>query len=804
MKTVRNFCWMAVPLVSAVITGAPALAQPAPGVLVTSFESEADLFTPMDPSIAGTAAVALSYSEGVTQGFASMEVVPTGYAWSWLTKNFDATTYQQWYDHNKLSIDLTRVTTAAGNFELVAAMNGPQGWNQQQLVNWAWQNPGITNTQTLVWDYTAIRDAAPAPGSGVEADYWQLNLMPRTNPDYAPQFGYIDNIRFIDPVVPPEPSELLWAANGFTPGGSGTWDAEAFTWLDGQTATTWSQYGRAVLGGTGGPVSVSGTIPLQSGIRFETNGYTVEGGSLDLVANAAAYNTINVGPAATATINAMLTGSAGFTKTGTGTLTLAGVNTVTGSATVAAGTLVAVSDAALAAVSVVVPTGGRLEAPAGVTLNAVEVRLAGGALAVPTIFVAQATPAQPVVMNSFETVADLYDPTVSITNVMQSTTTGVTEGLASMQTTLINGNSYAWSFKSDYGPFYEAWKAHKQIALDVTRVTAPEGAGNMVMNVALNGEMGWNQKNSFVNYVWQSADTTTTETYYWDTSAIAAAAPEASSWFQISLGAAVGSNGGVPYAPQTVYFDNLRLVDPVVPPASGIGSLVIESGSIAGSPDLTVANGGVLTLPSASRFAFGVTSLAINTAADQPAGGGLVDLGAGQISVATGGVSPDDLRASIIAGRNGGAWNGTAGITSAAAATSGGTRAVGYVVNANGSAAVSFAASGDVDLSGAVNVFDLVSINSAGKYGKGTAAIWQQGDFNYDGVTNVFDLVSVNTAGSYGQGNYFPAAASALGGTGSVAAVPEPAALGIVTAGLGLAAAIRLRRRRARPGKNHA
>ncbi len=796
MTIARSFRWipLAAVMLAALFSGSAARAQ-APGVLVTSFETEADLFTPMDPAIEGTAAVALSSVYGVTQGTASMEVVPTGFTWNWLTKNFDATTYQQWYDHNKLSIDFTRVTTAAGNFELVAAMNGPQGWNQQQLVNWAWTNPGLNETQTLVWDYTAIRDAAPAPGSGAEADYWQLNFVPRTNPDYAPQYGYIDNIRFIDPIVPPEPDDLLWAADGFTPGGSGTWDVEEYTWLNGPTATTWNQYGRAVFGGTGGPVSVSGTVPVNAGMRFETDGYTVEGGTLDMVANAAAYNSINVGPAATATINATIAGSAGLTKTGTGTLVVGGTNPVAGGVNIAAGTLVAATDGALSAASITIPTGSRLEVPTGVTLNAVEVRLAGGSLAVPALVISQATAAQPVVLNSFEAPTDLYDPTASITNVAQSTTTGVTEGLASMQTTLISGNPYEWSFKSDYGPFYEAWRAHKQIALDVTRVTAPDGAGNMVMNMAINGEMGWNQKNGFVNYVWQNADATTTETYYWDTAAIAAAAPETSGWFQISIGAAVGSNQGVPYAPQTVFFDNLRLVDPVVPPTQGVGSLAIESGTIAGSPTLTVANGGVLTLPSDSRFVLGVTSLAVDTSAEQPAGGGLVNLGAGQISVAAGGVTAEDLRADIIAGRNGGAWNGTTGITSSAAATSGGTRAVGYVVNGDGSAAASFAAAGDVDLSGAVNVFDLVSINSGGKYGSGTTAIWQQGDFNYDGVTNVFDLVGVNTAGVYGRGNYFPAATAATGVGGSVAAVPEPASLGLVAVAIGLAAAARRRRR---------
>ena len=82
---------------------------------------------------------------------------------------------------------------------------------------------------------------------------------------------------------------------------------------------------------------------------------------------------------------------------------------------------------------------------------------------------------------------------------------------------------------------------------------------------------------------------------------------------------------------------------------------------------------------------------------------------------------------------------------------------------------MSFAAPGDTDLSGAVNVFDLVNINSSGKYGNASASNWADGDMNYDGVTNVFDLVAVNGGGAYNQGNYLPAPPPA---SGSVAAVP--------------------------------
>ena len=224
--------------------------------------------------------------------------------------------------------------------------------------------------------------------------------------------------------------------------------------------------------------------------------------------------------------------------------------------------------------------------------------------------------------------------------------------------------------------------------------------------------------------------------------------------------------------------------------ATGVATLTINSGTIAPSSALVVGAGGLVDLPDAARLSLGVASLAVT----ETSGGGKIDLGAGQLTVAAGGISGANLRADIIAGRNGGAWNGAAGITSAAAASSGGTRAVGYVVAGDGSARASFAAPGDTDLSGQVNVFDLVSIDSAGRYGNGQAAVWSEGDFNYDGFANIFDLVSIDTGGAYGAGNYFPTAPAAAGLAGSVAAVPEPTGVGLLAAAA--LAGLALRRRR--------
>jgi prepilin-type N-terminal cleavage/methylation domain-containing protein len=227
---------------------------------------------------------------------------------------------------------------------------------------------------------------------------------------------------------------------------------------------------------------------------------------------------------------------------------------------------------------------------------------------------------------------------------------------------------------------------------------------------------------------------------------------------------------------------------------TGITALSINQGTLAGSPRVTVSGGGRLSLAQDARVTADVASLDVA----EVTGGGLVDLGAGQVTIAAGGTTPEALVADILAGRNGGRWDGQTGITSStAAAATDGTRAVGYVVAGDGSAQVSFAAPGDTDLNGQVNVFDLFAVDAAEKYGTGQAALWSQGDFNYDGVANLFDLIEIAASGVYNQGSYFPA-------TPSITAVPEPAvsaaAAALVVAAT--AAGLRRRPRRAKPPRS--
>ncbi len=214
---------------------------------------------------------------------------------------------------------------------------------------------------------------------------------------------------------------------------------------------------------------------------------------------------------------------------------------------------------------------------------------------------------------------------------------------------------------------------------------------------------------------------------------------------------------------------------------TGIASLAINAGGISGSPAVTISGGGEMALAQDVRVGLSVGGLSVA----EESGGGRLDLGAGQVAIAAGGISTADLLADLVAGRNGGGWDGQAGIMSTAAAGSGGTRAVGYLIGGDGSATISFAAPGDTDLSGQVNIIDLVGIDAAGKFGNGQASDWSQGDFNYDGVTNILDLVAIDTAGAFGRGDYFPATPSG----GSITAVPEPASWVATVAGL-IAAAV--------------
>ncbi len=199
------------------------------------------------------------------------------------------------------------------------------------------------------------------------------------------------------------------------------------------------------------------------------------------------------------------------------------------------------------------------------------------------------------------------------------------------------------------------------------------------------------------------------------------------------------------------------------------GTLEARSASALASGGTTgriVVAGGTLTLPAASSEILTVTLLSVDQSK-----AARIDLGAGRIDIAPGGISAAALQADVLAGRGAGLWTGTSGITSAAvaAAGTGAGRAVGWVAAPDGSFRVGFAAAGDSDVDGIVDILDAANFVAGGRFDAGIAAAWQDGDFNYDSLVDILDAADFLGTSLYDAGGYLPTVAA------GVVAVPEPA-----------------------------
>jgi autotransporter-associated beta strand protein len=216
------------------------------------------------------------------------------------------------------------------------------------------------------------------------------------------------------------------------------------------------------------------------------------------------------------------------------------------------------------------------------------------------------------------------------------------------------------------------------------------------------------------------------------------------------------------------------------------GTLQLANGSALGSSTLAVAAGATASVANYLITSVGGLDLSAN---------GLVDLTNGSLTVASGLTAPQ-LVAELLEGRGGGSWTGTSGITSSTAAAdvaSSIPRSVGWLDNGDGSLTVAYAAPGDTNIDWSVDILDTANFLALGKFDTGSAATWLEGDFNYDGIVDILDASAFISTGLFDTGTYNAAPGSA----GAVAAVPEPAGMGVVAAGL--AAAWVLRRRRVSP-----
>lgn len=174
------------------------------------------------------------------------------------------------------------------------------------------------------------------------------------------------------------------------------------------------------------------------------------------------------------------------------------------------------------------------------------------------------------------------------------------------------------------------------------------------------------------------------------------------------------------------------------------GELVVRHKDALGIGLLEVQAGAKATLQTGYE-AVAVTSVSLAT-------NSRLELGTSKLSVAANGFNEMDIRTKLVAGRTGGSWDGSTGITSTAAGV-GSNRAIGYRVQ-DGVMEIAVAAPGDTNLDGKLDVFDLIAIQNSGKFSTGSAATWEQGDSNYDGVLDIFDLTALDSTGLFNQGSY--------------------------------------------------
>lgn len=173
---------------------------------------------------------------------------------------------------------------------------------------------------------------------------------------------------------------LYWDGTSITAdadGGAGIWiaAAEPANWnsaaMEGSNLP-WTDGSEAIFGGSGGVVTVSGSVSAAS-LAFGSPGYSTSGGTIVLTGTPG----IDAGPHSV-TIGSVLAGSAPIVKTGSGTLTLAGNNTFSGLFTISSGTVKAGISTPLGGTSngTVVSSGATLDVN-GQSLNNESVTISG-------------------------------------------------------------------------------------------------------------------------------------------------------------------------------------------------------------------------------------------------------------------------------------------------------------------------------------------------------------------------------------------------------------------------------------------
>jgi autotransporter-associated beta strand protein len=183
------------------------------------------------------------------------------------------------------------------------------------------------------------------------------------------------------------------------------------------------------------------------------------------------------------------------------------------------------------------------------------------------------------------------------------------------------------------------------------------------------------------------------------------------------------------------------------------GELVIRHVAALGSGGLEVRAGGRV------RLDLGLAGLTVPMLLLDAAG--RIDIGVGRLTAAAG-LAESTLRQLMLAGHNGGGWDGSSGFVSSAATLG---RTVGYVID-QALVTIAYAVPGDTNLDGVVDVIDVVNLMGNLNAPSADDVGWSGGDFNYDGMVDQLDLSDFLAGGVFDQGPYLSAADAAFASLG--------------------------------------
>jgi autotransporter-associated beta strand protein len=173
------------------------------------------------------------------------------------------------------------------------------------------------------------------------------------------------------------------------------------------------------------------------------------------------------------------------------------------------------------------------------------------------------------------------------------------------------------------------------------------------------------------------------------------------------------------------------------------GEVIVRNSAALGSGRLTVKSGATVTLDLHD------STMRLGSLSVEP--GARLDVGYGKFTLPAGSYTISTIRQLAL----GGFWTGVTGLVSRSASVVPGGN-VGYIVNDDGSITVGFAANGDTNLDGSVDLLDISTFSSSGKLDTSIESGWVDGDFNYDNVVDILDATSFIASGLVDGGPYVP------------------------------------------------